>query len=137
MRRALIAGAFALATIAGPAPADELDNQLSQIGATAAVRNWQALETYRGKLDDVESSTFRVRLPRGDYMVVGVCDNDCNDVDVKVSNSAGTKLAEDAKDDDYPIVGFSLASAGEVTIRVFMADCDVEPCAFAIRTYGK
>jgi hypothetical protein len=133
---ALLAAAWCAAA-PGVAAADLLDDLL-KTGQTGFARDgWTPLETWRGKLDEDQTAAIKVRLPRGDYLIHGICDEDCGDLDLRVFAPNGGKLVEDVLDDDSPIVMFTLAAAGEITVRVDMAYCDIEPCAYAMRTYGK
>lgn len=71
----------------------------------------------------------------GNYAVLGVCDNDCSDVDIQVLGSDGGVLGSDYAMDDRPIVRFGSAGAATVTVEVSMAACSAEPCRYGFRMY--
>jgi len=89
----------------------------------------------KGDLDDSESVDIPLSLRAGrEYYIVGVCDNDCTDLDMS-ANAGGDDLDSDYADDDVPILNFRAGSSGRVTLHVSMANCDVEPCRFGYRVY--
>ena len=75
--------------------------------------------------------TFR---DRGETLtVVGVCDVDCSDLDLALYDAAGNLIVKDILQDDRPEISFEILQPGTFTVRVYMATCDVEPCAFAVQ----
>ena len=142
MKRQLRLGSAALiaawaACAPGLALADVLDDRLKSLGSESVFRSWSPIETYKGSLDEDKSSTVKVSLPRGEYLIMGICDDDCFDLDIEVNHGDGGKLAEDFEDDDVPLVTLKLAEASEITIRVDMAFCEAGPCAYAVRTFSR
>jgi hypothetical protein len=63
------------------------------------------------------------------YMIGGVCDNDCPDLDIKLLDAGGTEVASDTATDSVPIVAYSANKSGAFTVRVVMYDCNVAPCS--------
>jgi hypothetical protein len=89
----------------------------------------------RGSLNESEVAphpgTFE---PGADYLIVGRCDVDCTDLDLELSSSDGSVVAEDRDADDKPYVRFR-ARAGSYRLRVIMSSCQLEPCAYGLRVY--
>jgi hypothetical protein len=89
-----------------------------------------------GKLDEDDSDSWTFWLDgRSDYTIIGVCDDDCGDIDLTILDDDNDVVAEDLLEDDYPIVNVSPRKDGAYTIDVDMYECDVEPCYFGIAIF--
>jgi hypothetical protein len=76
----------------------------------------------------------QVNLVAGaDYRIVGVCDAECNNVDVELIDPSGVVAASDVLPDDVPLVAFRPTIAGTYTIRTHLRTCTVEPCYVGTR----
>lgn len=71
----------------------------------------------------------------GQLQIVGVCDNDCSDIDAHLYDSNGNEVAKDVEKDDAPIVGTT--TAGTYTVQLDMITCKAAPCGFAMKAYKK
>lgn len=71
------------------------------------------------------------------YLFQGACDQDCSDVDLEVLGPTGASLGQDVELDDRPVVAFTAPQAGEYTVRVWLAQCTVEPCFVGLRGYSR
>ena len=90
----------------------------------------------RGSLDRGESAWHAVTLSQGRvYAAQGYCDEDCSDLDLKISTPSGTPLDSDADVDDYPHLRFTAPVNGTYRLTVTMARCSVAPCAYGVRMY--
>ena len=45
--------------------------------------------------------------PNTSYLIVGVCDGDCDDLDLQLDDPAGDTLDTDIEDDDAPVLEFT------------------------------
>lgn len=75
--------------------------------------------------------------PGVEYLIAGVCDQDCSDLDLAVADSQGAILFTDEMDDDAPVLQFVSTTAGFHTVWVTMYACSVEPCSFAYRVFRR
>ena len=66
------------------------------------------------------------------YRVVGVCDNDCTDVDLSLEDSERTVLVSDLLEDDLPMVSYTPKTTATYWIRPTMVVCSVNPCGYGI-----
>ncbi|MCC7185884.1 MAG: hypothetical protein IT185_06570 [Acidobacteria bacterium] len=90
-----------------------------------------------GKLADGATDTWTFPLERGkEYLIIGVCDNDCTDVDLVVKGGNGV-IVKDEEVDDTPVTRFRVTSSGRFTVEVTMADCKDEPCFFGFGLFEK
>ncbi len=91
-----------------------------------------------GSLRDGRSVTFPIQLDPGmEYVFRGTCDRDCSDLDLELLNRNGDVIDSDFALDDVPEVGVRTQSGGWFRVRVTMASCSIEPCAYAVGTFGR
>lgn len=67
------------------------------------------------------------------YVVLGVCDADCSNVDIELIDSRGGVVASDMLPDDYPVVQFTPPADGTYYARLLMQTCTRAPCYAAMR----
>ena len=68
--------------------------------------------------------------------IIGVCDGDCTDLDLAIFDGAGREVMRDVRPDDVPELRFFVNEPGVYRLRVFMAACDREPCAFGLQAFA-
>jgi hypothetical protein len=91
-----------------------------------------------GAMEEGGSRTHTLAMVRGvDYLIVGVCDNDCSDVDVKLYDPQGKLVQQDVLVDDAPVVEHRTAVTKRHRIEVIMASCSFAPCHYGINVYAK
>jgi hypothetical protein len=79
-----------------------------------------------------------VRLESGaSYLFQGACDQDCTDVDMEILDPAGAQAAQDVATDDRPQVSVTPRRSGDYVVRVWLAQCTVEPCYVGLRGYRR
>jgi hypothetical protein len=95
-------------------------------------------DVYDGKLDAdaIEDLTITLR-PGISYAFMGVCDEDCHDVDLRLYDPDGDEVASDVRSDDWPIVTVTPPFKGTYRVRVVMANCSRNPCFYGIGLFTK
>ena len=94
-------------------------------------------EVWLSSLNDDATESVSVPLDAGtSYKIVGVCDEDCSDLDLTLF-AGSTKLDEDVLDDDVPILDAKPSSSGTYRISVTMAACKSSPCRYGIAIYAQ
>lgn len=89
-----------------------------------------------GTLNEDEEDSWTFYFEGGyDYKLVGVCDEDCDDIDMAIYDDKGRLLDEDVLDDDFPIVDLTNARSGSYTVELDMYSCSVEPCYFGFAIF--
>jgi hypothetical protein len=127
---AVIASAAPLAAQPGPVVQSQLRAAVAE-----ATSNGYALQgrLLYGALNDGAAETIRVSLTAGtSYLIVGVCDEDCSDMDLILSDATGRSLAQDILDDDTPVLTLEITRSGGYDLRVRMPDCSVNPCGYGV-----
>jgi hypothetical protein len=81
---------------------------------------------------------LEIELTSGvEYMIMGVCDADCDDLDLTLTNPEGNEITSDALDDAYPVLLFTAPAGGAHILWVTMYDCSVSPCSFGYKVFRK
>ena len=94
-------------------------------------------EIYIGRLDEDGEESVAFDLGRGKtYMIMGVCDTDCSDLDLVLYDGDGDEIDSDLETDDVPLVSVTVDRADSYRLEVTMAACEEEPCRFGIGVYG-
>ncbi len=80
--------------------------------------------------------SYRVHTlkPNTDYLVAGLCDINCSDLDLIVTTQR-EDLGEDREIDAKPIVAFRTGATEDVLIEAAMVDCSVAQCSYGYRIY--
>ena len=91
---------------------------------------WERESVLRNGADQ----SFTVTLTGGkEYSLIGVCDADCENLDIYVTDDKGKEVTRDVEPDDYPVV--YIKQGGTMTVRVVMKGCSNSPCEFGIKAY--
>jgi len=95
-------------------------------------------EPLMGSLNNAANESTTVDLQGGArYAVVGACDEDCANVDLRIWTPEGTKLAEDVLADDTPVVEFTATVTGPYRLSVEMAACRTNPCFWGVQVFKR
>lgn len=95
-------------------------------------------DVYNGKLNDDYYQDLTIDLEPGtSYAFMGVCDEDCHDIDLRLYDPAGNEVATDLRTDDWPIVMVTPHYSGTYQVRVVMASCSKNPCYYGIGVFTK
>lgn len=74
-------------------------------------------------------------LQGGSYMIVGVCDENCSDIDIVLTTIDGALVGEDTLDDDRPVVTFEAAPGAGYHAKIAMTGCQVAKCRTRAKVY--
>lgn len=131
------------ALVAAAPPQDRWEQQVRRLlehaaTTTASSGYVSTHEAKIGTLRDDQTTTWTLSLNAGtEYRIIGVCDADCSDLDLKLYNPAGTLVSEDVAVDDVPILSIVPPATREYTLRIVMATCSTSPCRFGVGVYGR
>lgn len=91
----------------------------------------------RGNLAGGDMGSFRVRLTGGmQYMLVGACDQNCLDIDLRVLDPSDERtVEEDTLPDDLPVVAVTPSADTEFSVEVHMFECSADSCGWEVRVY--
>jgi hypothetical protein len=127
---AVLTSAAPLAAQAGPVVQSQLRAAVAE--ATSGGYSVQGRLIY-GALNDGREEAIRVSLNAGtSYLIVGVCDEDCSDMDLILTDATGRSLAQDILDDDSPVLTIEIIRSGGYDLTVRMPDCSANPCGYGV-----
>ncbi|MEM1271776.1 MAG: hypothetical protein AAGI08_17135 [Bacteroidota bacterium] len=88
-------------------------------------------------LEQGESQLYTVTLEEGiSYLLLGVCDEDCSDLDLELYDGYDNLISEDDMEDDAPVVDVFVKQSGDFTLKVTMYACSENPCYYGVGVYG-
>ena len=120
-------------------PQDIILAQLQQAQGALGGQGYQQLgQPFSGGLQQGQTWNVPVDLYAGyEYRVIGVCDRDCNDLDLVLYDPNGQPVTQDTSVDDHPQVGTIPAVTGRFMLQVQMYHCAVAPCYYAVALYAR
>ena len=71
------------------------------------------------------------------YIIAGVCDQDCTNVDLKLLAPDGAQLADNTAPDNRPTMSLTSPGTGQFTVTVVMAGCRQSPCYWGFQVFEK
>ncbi|MBX3430338.1 MAG: hypothetical protein KF779_12230 [Hyphomonadaceae bacterium] len=135
---------IALTLAASPAASgqdlrDYLTQQLDNQEPNNAERGFaHAVGPLAGTLSSSRAAQLPLTLRAGqEIRIVGVCDQACNDLDIRVLDPRGAIVAQDVRNNDHPVVDMRAEMFGQHTIEVAMIDCRAPRCRYAVNVYTR
>lgn len=96
----------------------------------------QSHEIVTGQLNDDGTEWINIIIPSGNtYYILGVCDNDCTDLDLALYTTGDSMLSQDVEADDYPLVSVTPSEQAVYRVKVTMAACSSGPCRYGVGVY--
>jgi hypothetical protein len=117
---------------------DDFDKQVTNqldLAAEALGAGFGLKASKKGELAQGKSETVGIKLPQGKSYVVAVCDKDCGDLDIRVSDKNGNTIGEDLGDDDLPYLELNLNDAASYKVEAIMQKCSDAPCSYGIGSF--
>lgn len=71
----------------------------------------------------------------GTYMIVGVCDESCGDLNIRLTTAQGEPVGEDVLADDTPVVTFQAEPGAGFRATLDMVACGAATCLSQAKVY--
>ena len=98
----------------------------------------QTHNTFIGDLGSGNRTNLELTLSKGvPYIIVGVCDEDCADLDLELLDSNGNLVDSDTESDDTPMVSVNPRWTDRFILRVLMPSCSNSPCWYAVGVFSR
>jgi hypothetical protein len=114
---------------------EQLEGLMRSYLDSATQANAQGFTAAPGANDEIAAlqpdadHRWDVNLAAGtSYRILGVCDNECSNVDMELIDGSGAVVQSDVLPDDIPIVNITPAAAGRYSVRMVMKTCTLAPC---------
>jgi hypothetical protein len=113
--------------------------QLGRVQQALSAQGFQQVSPpVTGQLNAGQSQNWPVTMSVGyDYRIVGVCDNDCGNIDLIVYDENNVMVAQDVLTDATPVATVAPQWTGPFTAQAVMQHCTVQPCYYALVLYGR
>lgn len=111
---------------------DSIHRRVSRSGYT------RVIEGHIAQIDADATERFTIDLEAGqEYQIVGVCDNDCTDIDLRLYDPSGNLVDEDVLEDDVPVVTVTPDQAGQYAIDGIMYECQTDFCYIGLAAWAR
>ncbi len=123
----------------GMIPGEDMAGRLTLVGAEFASLGFTEIGDERvGSLNTDQSFAVSINLQAGtEYRLVGVCDQDCFDLDLVLKDPDGEEVGSDILEDAIPLVAYVADTTGEYQVEVIMIACGLEPCSYRLAAFAK
>ncbi|HMQ86294.1 MAG TPA: hypothetical protein PKB07_01820 [Flavilitoribacter sp.] len=123
----------------GQAQFDAIYSQLLAIGRVEINQGYKLTHDIEvDYLNDDGYTSYYFTLYRGwTYRIWGVCDNDCDDLDLCLYDESNNEIDCDKTTDDRPVTKVTPKWTGRFRLQVKMYDCKINPCKFGFAVFGK
>jgi hypothetical protein len=118
----------------------QIADRLAQVNQAFAAQGFQQVgqpfsaQLAQGQYQNLPQVTLNAG---GDYRIVGVCDNDCGNMDLVVYDQNAVLVAQDVLPDATPVAAVAPNWTGPFTVQAVMQHCTVQPCYYAVALYGR
>ena len=130
------------------AAASQSPGQWHDTATQKITRIWQELKAAEGfgyardavfgSLEEGDDEYFEFEfVGHRDYVVVGICDNDCSDLDLLLYDYDDNVIMQDVDPDDEPVLVIPAGRSGTYYIEAAMPSCSVEPCYYAVQVFHR
>lgn len=110
--------------------------RLLAFGIVLKDEGWHVTDHQRtGTLGADDVSALEVDLSPGNYMAIGVCDDDCTDLDVYAFGPGDAELGRDTELDAEAVVTFTVSDAGKHVIGASMESCNAAICTYRLQLF--
>ena len=121
-------------------PEDSLKEQLLAIAQAAEKEGYElsADLTHVDVMGDDAEESYTLSLDADtEYKIVGICDDDCDDLDLVLYDEKENLISRDSSTDSTPIVDVTPKWTGKFALIVHMASCKDAPCGYAFTILKK
>lgn len=120
----------------GELSVDQVRDQLMEAAVAFLAADWAATHVYADRLlrDGYQDVTFSLR-PNHSYIFLGVCDQDCIDMDLQLFDERGRLIDEDFTLGDVPLVGATPNRYVTYTVRVTIPTCYAWRCTYGVAAF--
>lgn len=118
---------------------DQVNDQIKRASSILEDKGYSRThDPYTGSLREGENEYLTVTLHAGTtYALLGVCDNDCHDIDFRLYDADDNEVDSDTQSDDVPIVRVTPSETMRYRLKVIMVSCKTSPCFYGVGVFGK
>ena len=103
------------------------------IEMSESILGYTLIDYYISNLQNSESESITITLEAGvPYIITGVCDSDCDDMDLWLYDENGDLVDFDEELDAYPFVEVTPEATVEFVLEAFIPDCSADICYYGV-----
>lgn len=116
---------------------DDVESRMKPVMASSDRQMLRVSEIVSVTDNDRNGAYYLTELePNTSYLIVGVCDGDCDDLDLQIDTPSGDTLDTDIEDDDAPVLEFTTdADSLYYKLLVDMVSCDTDACFYGVGVF--
>ncbi len=138
---ALVTGLVMLSPEVAQASNQFVDQIARQLARAVVILNGNYRMTHEpqiGTLSDRGKHMITLNLRSGiNYGLIGVCDSDCADVDLKLYDENYGLIDTDTRSNDTPVVTVTPYWTGRFYLEVDMESCQANYCYYGVGIFGR
>lgn len=118
---------------------DQIRTQLLGAALSLGFGNYSlSYDPYVDTLDSDRSEYLTVNLVSGtSYALVGVCDEDCQDLDLRLYDENNNLISSDTDSDDFPVVSVTPRWSGQYQLQATMYNCSTSYCYYGVGVFNR
>ena len=118
---------------------EQVSGQILDVGGRLADGGYRlADDSKNGSLaNGASTSVILTLVPGREYVIVGACDNDCDDLDLRLYDADDREIAEDIELDATPRVTLPPNPGSSYRVQVMMVGCSSEPCFWGLGVFER
>lgn len=117
---------------------NQVKEQLLGAAIAAGLLNYDLThDPYIDNLFHRESEAVTLTLRKGySYSIIGVCDEDCGDIDLFLYDENGNRIDSHDGSDSYPVVEVTPRWTANFTVKTHMYQCSASPCYYGLGIFA-
>lgn len=117
----------------------QVKTKLEAIKLLAGLGDYEQIyDNYINLMEGGRVDTLKIPLDAGvNYAIIGVCDQDCTDLDFILYDDNGNQIGTDREVDNFPVVSANPRWSATFTLKVDMYQCRNAPCYFGVGVFGE
>jgi len=110
-------------------------SKMQRLTAPWLARGFEPIGELRiGVLAQRDRDSLAVQLEQGrQYAALGVCDEDCGDIDLHLFDATEKEIAFEAAANSRSLLRVTSADGGAYRLEVVMMQCSTPPCYYAVQ----
>ena len=117
---------------------EQVTEQVDHAAKLLKERGYSKTDIFDGSLDHDASGSLTLSLRAGrQYALLGVCDVDCNDLDLRLYGLNDIEIESDVEEDDVPVIMITPERDGKFRLKITMVECETSPCFYGVGLFVK
>lgn len=94
-------------------------------------------QTFTGALPAGGSASHKLTVKAPGFQLVGVCDDACAELLIRIKDKDGNLVAKPLVDDIFPLIYIDVEDNTELQLEIDIAKCALATCLYGLRAFHK